>query len=185
MSESLFDDLTSRRSHSRHSYEQNSRGQDEWLTPPNVIAAVGPFDLDPAAPIRRPWPTASRHYTVEDDGLRQDWGGMVWLNPPYTEPGKWLAKLARHGNGIALLFARTETQMWHEHIWPHASLLLFLKGRLRFHLSSGQEGRSGSGSPSVLIAYGEPAADRLRRCSLAGHLAAPLRRAAKGGEAAA
>lgn len=56
---------------------------DEWLTPPAIIDALGPFDLDPASPIERPWPTAARHYTIEDDGLAQPWAGMVWCNPPY------------------------------------------------------------------------------------------------------
>jgi hypothetical protein len=30
------------------------RGQtDEWLTPPEIIAALGQFDLDPCSPINR------------------------------------------------------------------------------------------------------------------------------------
>lgn len=75
----------------------------EWLTPPEIIEALGPFDLDPCAPIERPWPTANRHYTVEDDGLRQPWDGFVWVNPPYgPHTWKWLHKLAEHGRGRAV-----------------------------------------------------------------------------------
>ena len=41
----------------------------EWLTPPSVLQALGPFDLDPCAPVTRPWPTAREHYTEIDNGL--------------------------------------------------------------------------------------------------------------------
>jgi hypothetical protein len=42
----------------------------EWLTPPEIVAAVGPFDLDPCAAVDQPWATARYQYTVLDDGLR-------------------------------------------------------------------------------------------------------------------
>lgn len=72
----------------------------EWLTPPAIIAALGPFDLDPCAPVERPWPTAAKHYTIADDGLSQDWHGLVWLNPPFgPDAATWLARLADHGTG--------------------------------------------------------------------------------------
>jgi hypothetical protein len=81
---------------------------DEWLTPPEILQALGPFDLDPCAPIKRPWPMAAEHYTVEDNGLAQPWVGRVWCNPPYgLETARWLNRMAQHGNGIALIFART------------------------------------------------------------------------------
>ena len=38
-------------------------GKDEWLTPPEITTDLGPFDLDPCSPIKRPWPTAENHYT--------------------------------------------------------------------------------------------------------------------------
>lgn len=82
-----------------------------WLTPPHITNALGAFDLDPcAAPSPRPWPTAARHIELPEDGLAADWDGRVWLNPPYSFAAwKWLAKLAEHGRGTALVFARTET----------------------------------------------------------------------------
>jgi len=70
-------------------------GKDEWLTPPQIIKTVGPFDLDPCAPINRPWEMAANHYTVIDNGLNMPWAGRVWCNPPYgTQTGLWLAKRA-------------------------------------------------------------------------------------------
>lgn len=125
-----------------------------WLTPPYILAALGPFDLDPCAPMVRPWDTATRHYTIEDDGLRQPWDGRVWLNPPYAHAGKWLHRLAEHGHGTALIFARTETALWFNHVWPRATGILFVRGRLYFHHRDGKRARANSGAPSVLVAYG-------------------------------
>lgn len=134
---------------------------DEWLTPPQLLATLGRFDLDPCSPIDRPWPTAEKHYTVLDNGLRRPWEGRVWLNPPYSNAGPWLRRLAEHGDGMALIFARTETSAWHEHVWPHASGILFLRGRLNFHFVDGRRADANAGAPSALIAYGQANADVL------------------------
>jgi hypothetical protein len=142
---------------------------DEWLTPPAIIAALGPFDLDPCAPVQRPWDTATRHYTVKDDGLSKPWFGRVWLNPPYgPQVGRWLKRLAEHGDGIALVFARTETEAFQQYVWARADALLFLFGRLHFHELTGQVAANNAGAGSVLIAYGSPNGDRLERSGLTG-----------------
>lgn len=136
--------------------------KDEWLTPPEIIRELGPFDLDPCSPIHRPWDTADRHYSVLDDGLRQDWSGRVWLNPPYgREAAEWLQRLWIHGNGIALIFARTETEMFFDHVWSRADAVLFFKGRLYFHHVDGSRASANAGAPSVLIAYGSENAKAL------------------------
>lgn len=130
--------------------------KDEWLTPPELIRALGAFDLDPCSPVNRPWPTAARHYTVNDDGLKQPWVGRVWCNPPYgLEARSWLDKLADHGNGIALIFARTETDMYFEQVWDRATSILFLRGRLYFYHVTGKRAAANAGAPSCLVAYGD------------------------------
>ena len=137
-------------------------GTDQWLTPPGLLAALGPFDLDPcSAPEPRPWPTAAAHYTPADDGLRQPWHGRCWVNPPYSAIGPWLAKLADHGHGTALIFARTETAAFRAQVWERATALLFPYGRLTFHRADGRPGNGNSGAPSVLVAYGDADADIL------------------------
>lgn len=142
---------------------------DEWLTPPEILEALGPFDLDPAAPVDRPWPMAKDHLTVLDNGLTHPWNGRVWLNPPYgPQTGHWLERLARHGCGTALIFARTETEMFFRWVWGHATALLFLEGRLHFYTPTGQRAPHNSGGPSVLIAYGVDDAARLRNAAIAG-----------------
>lgn len=154
---------------------------DEWLTPPDVLQAVRgdrPFDLDPCAPHDRPdWTRCARSYTASDDGLSLPWEGEVWCNPPYSAADAWCARLAQHGDGMALVFARAETRWWFESVWPHATSLLFLAGRLSFWrlapgASSPVPSKSGhnSGGPSVLIAYGAASAQRLASCGLPGSL---------------
>lgn len=151
------------------SHQSHSGGADEWLTPPDLLAALGTFNLDPCAPIAAPWPTAERHFTITENGLRQEWDGRVWLNPPYSTAARWLARLADHGHGTALIFARTETRMWFEHVWHHASGVLFLRGRLHFHYANGKRAPANSGAPSALIAYGARDASILAAQPWPGH----------------
>lgn len=143
--------------------------KDEWLTPPEILDALGSFDLDPCHPINAPWIRVPKFFTVIDDGLKQEWQGRVWLNPPYgLEAATWLEKLAKHGNGIALIFARTETEMFFNQVWEKADSVLFLKGRLFFHHVTGERAKHNGGAPSVLIAYGKENSEVLKTCGLPG-----------------
>lgn len=136
---------------------------DSWITPKWLIDRLGPFELDPCASDPQPWPCAARQFT--ENGLILPWDGFWWCNPPYGRSlGEWLHKCAvsRGVGGIALVFARTETRAF-QTVWKHASLLLFIKGRLSFFKPDGTESKIGhnSGGPSVLIAYGDVARERL------------------------
>ncbi len=125
-----------------------------WLTPPKLIKALGTFELDPCCPNKMPWATAETMFRPKDDGLWREWFGRVWLNPPYgPNTGEWLKKLAEHNNGTALIFARTETEMFFEHVWSKATTILFLKGRLHFHYEDGSRAKANAGAPSCLVAY--------------------------------
>ena len=144
-------------------------GKEEWLTPRPILSELGEFDLDPCSPIDRPWPTAKNHFTIVDNGLIKQWSGRVWLNPPYgNQTGRWLKKMADHNNGIALIFARTETVMFFDYVWNKADSILFLKGRLSFFNIDGSEGKSNAGAPSVLVAYGAENSSILEKCNIEG-----------------
>lgn len=152
--------------------------KEEWLTPPELLRALGSFDLDPCAPINRPWNTAARHYTLKDNGLAKPWEDRVWLNPPYGEKtGRWLARLADHRDGIALIFARTETEMFVEQVWKRADAILFLSGRLHFHHVDGRRAAANAGGPSCLVAYSNRNVDALRESGIAGALVTNWRHA--------
>lgn len=145
----------------------------EWLTPPEIVSALGVFDLDPCAPCssRRPWETAEHHFSLEDNGLKQPWHGRIWLNPPYgRETGVWLDRLADHGDGIALIFARTETEMFFSQVWERADAVLFLQGRLHFHHVDGTRAAANAGAPSCLVAYGRRNVSALRFSGIKGKM---------------
>ena len=77
--------------------------------------------------------------------------------------------MVEHGNGVVLIFARTETKAFFDFVWGKADAILFLKGRLKFHHPDGTIGGT-AGSPSVLIAYGKENVKALETCGLAGKL---------------
>lgn len=144
-------------------------GSDTWLTPPEIIKALGKFDLDPCCPAGMPWRTAETMILSPDDGLAKAWVGRVWLNPPFGKyAARWLERLARHGNGIALVAARTETRMFFEHVWGKADAVLFLKGRPHFYDGKGRRAPFNSGAPIVLVAYGQGNVHALQLCGLKG-----------------
>jgi hypothetical protein len=114
----------------------------QWLTPKPFVDRVeralgGQIDLDPCSNSHlTPNVRALDHFTVDDDGLAQEWHGAVYMNPPYgDEIAAWTTKLAgeyhagRVTKAIALLPARTDTRWWHQ---SAPNLICYIEGRLRF-----------------------------------------------------
>tara|TARA_B100000767_G_C19641129_1_gene482587 strand:- start:345 stop:827 length:483 start_codon:yes stop_codon:yes gene_type:complete len=151
-------------------FNTNTKNNDEWLTPPEIIKSLGKFDVDPCTPINRPWDTAKIHYNKNDDGFTKEWHGRVWCNPPYgKETFKWINKLAAHGNGMTLIFARTETLGFHREVWDKANAIFFFKGRLKFHYVDGTQGECAN-APSCLVAYGQNNVEAIKNANLNGKL---------------
>lgn len=159
-------------------HESSHTGSVEWYTPPHIFERLGlTFDLDPCHPEgdRLPWVPAARVYTRQDDGLAQPWEGRVWLNPPYgAELPKWLAKMAEHRHGVALIFARTPS-WFHDHV-ATADAVLFLRDRVAFVDRTGappvrEDGKRADspGSGSMLVAWGWDCATALLEMQRAGH----------------
>ncbi len=143
----------------------------EWYTPKEIIQSLGEFDLDPATSLEayRLNHSAKHFYTIQENGLKQAWFGRVWLNPPYSSPliQQFLAKMAEHNNGIALVFAKVEAKWFHDIVLRHATAIKFLYDRVRFFRLDGTQGlqpRNGS----MLVAYGEENARMLLMNSLKG-----------------
>lgn len=151
-------------------FEGNSTlGKNEWLSPPELLAKLGAFDLDPCAPVNRPWDTAKNHFTIEDNGLLQPWCGHVFCNPPYDTKLIWqfIERCVEHKNVIALTFARTDTKLFQKLIFQKAHSILFIKGRLSFYHVTGERGGT-AGAPSCLIAFDEANGEVLRTCGIEG-----------------
>ena len=152
----------------------------EWYTPAFIFEALGlEFDLDPCAAESGDYVPALARYTARDDGLSKPWHGRVWLNPPYGPyTPRWLVRLAEHGDGLALVFARTDTRWFHAAV-GRADLLCFTR-RLAFVPGPQQleqpgifagvapldRGYATAGAGSVLLAYGETCTAALRRSGL-------------------
>ncbi|MBK5571300.1 DNA N-6-adenine-methyltransferase [Ensifer sp. SSB1] len=143
----------------------------EWYTPKWIFDELGiSFDLDPSSPhdMETAVPAAKK-LTIYDDGLKTQWAGRVWLNPPYgPATGTWMGRMSAHGNGIALVFSRTDAS-WFQDAMRKATAVLFMAGRVSF--VPGREnlhkaGRSGAGT--ALFAFGEDCANALARMSARG-----------------
>ena len=117
-----------------------SSESNEWETPQDLYDELDKefgFTLDPCAS-----PSNAKHdnfYTKSDDGLAKDWRDqVVFMNPPYgREISKWIEKaytesLHQDCVIVCLIPARTDTKYWHDFIFPYASDIRFIKGRLKF-----------------------------------------------------
>ena len=124
-------------------------GEFEWYTPVAILersrAFLGEFDLDPASHAQAQESVkASRFFTIDDDGLAQDWHGRVWLNPPYAQPAiaQFCAKLieefqaGRVAEALLLTHNYTDTAWW-QGVAAVASCFCFTSGRIRFVSPSG------------------------------------------------
>ena len=145
---------------------QPKRKSVEWYTPAWVFDRLGiQFDTDPSSPHDFETPVPARvKYTIFDDGLSKPWHGRVWMNPPYgPDTGFWMRRLIAHGNGIALVFSRTDAAWFQESI-AAADATLLIAGRIEFipgHENSHKKGRSGAGS--AIFAFGTDNAIALSR----------------------
>lgn len=160
---------------SKVGYDRCNETTETWLTPPALLKALGPFDLDPATPEQGMlWRTARKMLKPSDDGLAMAWPkkSFVWLNPPYGRGmDAWLSKAAEHGNGVALIFARMETSCMHASVLthPNASAVVFTRGRLSFCREDGTPGKA-CPMGSIFVAYGAKASKRLYRAVSTGQI---------------
>ena len=131
-------------------YNNNSVSTWSWLYKPSGVDTVPVLYTDP---------------------LNQQWFGRVWMNPPYGPKPvvtAFMNRMAEHNHGTALLFARTETELFFNTIWDKATSIMFLKGRPHFCHEDGLAADHNSGAPVCLIAYGEDDSKILESANLVG-----------------
>ncbi len=151
-------------------FERPHEGKsNDWLTPPELVRRLGPFDLDPCGYPGHKLATTTYTPTLKKDGLVLPWFGRVFCNPPYgPHVRQWVERMAEHANGILLIFSRTETRTW-RNVWRSGDAFFFPLSRIAFLRPDGRKAGSGT-APSVLVAYGAANVDALRNCGLAGAL---------------
>jgi hypothetical protein len=141
---------------------------DDWYTPPEIFAALGlMFDLDPCSPGPNHWVPARRIYAKADDGLAQQWRGLVFMNPPFGGRNghvPWLQKFLAHRNGIAVVRAYTSSAWFHD--WAvHAEAMLFPRGKTKFIRPDGSVGTA-PGHGVVMLGMGNVSVQALRASGL-------------------
>lgn len=129
--------------HDREDSEQLNPGlfssaTDDWATPQDLFDELNrefKFELDVCASPGNA--KCERYFTAEQDGLKQEWSGRCWCNPPYGRTiGLWVAKARESAAAgalvVCLLPARTDTSWWHDDVIEGDAEIRFLKGRLKF-----------------------------------------------------
>lgn len=141
-------------------YTSNS---EEWGTPKGLFDRLNKefnFTLDICASKENA--KCTKYYTKEEDALKQEWGGVIWMNPPYGRRiGNWVKKAketARQGKAtvVCLLPARTDTAWWHDYVMK-ANEIRLIRGRLRFG-----DGKGSAPFPSAIVVFKKGLAPKIQ-----------------------
>jgi phage N-6-adenine-methyltransferase len=129
-----------------------SSQSNEWKTPTDLFKKLNDeflFTVDVCATKENK--LCENYFTKEIDGLKQNWEGVCWCNPPYNrEIGKWLKKAHESRNNaatICLIPSRTDTKYWHEFVMD-SDEIRFIKGRLKFN-----ESKNSAPFPSCIVIF--------------------------------
>ena len=125
-------------------FMSRNTGDFEWYTPIEIIEAarevMGIIDLDPASCVMaNEVVKAEKFYTEEDDGLKQEWSGKVWMNPPYNQPlltffCEKLANSYKDGfvtEAIVLVNNPTDTK-WFQNLANDSTAICLTAGRVKY-----------------------------------------------------
>ena len=127
---------------------------DLWETPQDLFEkydAIYHFETDVCALPENA--KCKRFFTPEMDGLKQEWTGVCWCNPPYgRQIGKWVEKAVKSfATVVMLLPARTDTKWFHDLCLPYGKIE-FLRGRLKFGGCA-----NSAPFPSMIVIFGKEA----------------------------
>lgn len=112
------------------------------------------FNLDPCSNGTNA--LCDEYYTEADNGLVQDWSGKrCFMNPPYNyETGKWIEKAYKESlKGalvVCLIPCRPDASYWHNYIFPYASIIYFIQGRLHY-----SDKKETAPFPSAIVIFDE------------------------------
>ena len=108
---------------------RNLNNHDDWATPKELykkLDDVYKFNFDPCP------------LFADFDGLEIEWGGVNFVNPPYSRKLKdaFVKKAIQESRKgklcVMLLPVSTSTVLFHDYIQPNADEILFLRGRVKF-----------------------------------------------------
>lgn len=145
---------------------RDARGKNEtdsWMTPDYLFKQLDDefhFDVDVCASAKSK--KCSQFYSIEEDGLKQDWRGVCWCNAPFSEVAKWLRKayeasLSGKATVVCLVKVATDTKWWREHE-KKASEIRFIDHRVKFIRE--RDGKQGSAPQSHALMIFRPPGER-------------------------
>lgn len=144
-----------------------------WETPQDLfdkLDNVFNFEIDVCALPENA--KCDTYFTPEMNGLSQDWNNTCWMNPPYDkkEQPKWVEKaynesVKNNSTIVCLIPARVDNKIWHNIVFPNASNICFIKGRLKFGNS-----KNSAPFPSALITFGNVTNEQVRLLSQLGYM---------------
>ena len=159
---------------SKKPHVANNSHDDEWYTPPEYIESarrvMGSIDLDPASNEHANKTVRASHiFTEQDNGLKHEWFGNVWLNPPYSATliSLFAEKVAKRefDQAVVLVNNATETR-WFRTLVDKADAIVFKTGRVRFLKHDGERNTPLQGQ--AFIYYGDNASEFLDEFGLYG-----------------
>lgn len=126
---------------------------DDYYTPPYIFEALGvTFDMDVSAPPGGvPWIPARRSIDVIEDGLATPWEGLVWCNPPYSDPTPWIDKFIAHAHGLMLVQISKSQSV--RRLWQSADGILVMQPDLKFQTGGGE--KKGIYMPCIMASMGD------------------------------
>lgn len=134
-----------------------SSKSDEWGTDDafySKLHKIFSFTLDPCASDENH--KCQKYYTMESNGLAQDWGGEnVFVNNPYSSTKDWTRKCAEEARKpnttvVQLIPSRTDTKYSQDIAFPNSRAVLFVKGRLKFGGA-----KTSAPFPSMVVIYSD------------------------------
>ena len=138
------------------SYNRDPKKYDTWSTPQWLFDQLNEefkFTTDVCASKKNA--KCEKYYSRRKNGLKQQWKGVCFCNPPYGYPEivKWMEKALESSKQgatvVCLVPASTSTRWWHN--FSMQGEIRFIKGKVRFVI----DGKDNKPAPfhSVLIVF--------------------------------
>jgi hypothetical protein len=140
----------------------NYKPNDDYYTPRWIFENLKlTFDVDVCAPVGGvPWIPANKSYSIDDNGLEQDWNGLIWCNPPFSNPSPWIEKFIQHNNGVML--TQVSKSKAFLDLWNKAKGIVFFNHSL-MKFEHKTEGTKTIFMPVALFAMGEVAVNAIQK----------------------
>jgi phage N-6-adenine-methyltransferase len=147
--------------------------KDVWQTPNDILELVGNIDLDPCA--GEDTHIGDVNYSNKDvNGLKENWFGRTFVNPPFSEKKKWLKKAVEEVEYTECIFFVTPdgtdtVSWWHKYV-TQADCIWFSEGRISYIDPDTGEKQKNPTFGTAVSMFGEPGKKTLRRFNKEGQL---------------